>query len=133
LSYGGRKCSSLAEMGKSASPWSSDGDWLDGVSSNGGTPRSINSLLDHATPFKREASPLSGGYAAAEAVVEAMAAAEAAVAVEGEGVDGAGGAGGGYAGGDGGGGRGLHSSTFQLNMSALYGMGDVRKGLCSPC
>ena len=30
-------------------------------------------------------------------------------------------------------GRGLHSSTFQLNLSALYGIGGVRKGLCSPC
>jgi hypothetical protein len=30
-------------------------------------------------------------------------------------------------------GRGLHSSTFQLNLSALYGTGGVRKGLCSPC
>jgi hypothetical protein len=29
-------------------------------------------------------------------------------------------------------GRGLHSSTFQLNLSALYGIGGVRKGLCSP-
>ena len=29
-------------------------------------------------------------------------------------------------------GRGLQSSTFQLNLSALYGIGDVRKGLCSP-
>ena len=29
-------------------------------------------------------------------------------------------------------GRGLHSSTFQLNLSALYGIGDVRKGLCGP-
>jgi len=29
-------------------------------------------------------------------------------------------------------GRGLHSFTFQLNLSALYGMGSVRKGLCSP-
>jgi hypothetical protein len=24
--------------------------------------------------------------------------------------------------------RGLHSSTFQLNLSALYGIGDVRRG-----
>ena len=31
------------------------------------------------------------------------------------------------------GGRGLHSSTSQLNLSALCGIGDVRKGLCSPC
>jgi hypothetical protein len=31
------------------------------------------------------------------------------------------------------GGRGLHSSTSQLNLSALYGIGGVRKGLCSPC
>jgi len=30
-------------------------------------------------------------------------------------------------------GRGLHSSTFQLNLSAFYGIGGVRKGLCSPC
>ena len=30
-------------------------------------------------------------------------------------------------------GRGLHSSTFQPNLSALYGIGGVRKGLCSPC
>jgi hypothetical protein len=30
-------------------------------------------------------------------------------------------------------GRGLHSSTFQLNSSALYGIGGVRKGLCNPC
>jgi hypothetical protein len=30
-------------------------------------------------------------------------------------------------------GRGLHSSTFQLILSALYGIGGVRKGLCSPC
>ena len=29
--------------------------------------------------------------------------------------------------------RGLHSSTFQLNLSALYGIGGVRKGVCSPC
>ena len=29
--------------------------------------------------------------------------------------------------------RGLHSSTFQLNLSALYGIGGVCKGLCSPC
>jgi len=29
-------------------------------------------------------------------------------------------------------GRGLHSSTFQLNLSALYGIGGVCKGLCSP-
>ena len=29
-------------------------------------------------------------------------------------------------------GMGLHSSTFQLNLSALYGIGGVRKGLCSP-
>ena len=29
--------------------------------------------------------------------------------------------------------RGLHSPTFPLNLSALYGIGDVRKGLCSPC
>jgi hypothetical protein len=28
--------------------------------------------------------------------------------------------------------RGLHSSTFQLNLSALHGIGGVRKGLCSP-
>jgi hypothetical protein len=26
------------------------------------------------------------------------------------------------------GGRGLHSSTFQLNLSALYGIGDARRG-----
>jgi hypothetical protein len=26
------------------------------------------------------------------------------------------------------GGRGLHSSTFQLNFSALYGMGGARRG-----
>jgi len=30
-------------------------------------------------------------------------------------------------------GRGLHSSTSQLNLSALYGIGGVRQGLCSPC
>jgi hypothetical protein len=30
-------------------------------------------------------------------------------------------------------GRGAHSSSFQLNSSALYGIGGVRKGLCSPC
>jgi len=30
-------------------------------------------------------------------------------------------------------GRGLHSSTFQLNLSALHGIGGVRKGLCSLC
>ena len=29
--------------------------------------------------------------------------------------------------------RGLHSFTSQLNLSALYGIGGVRKGLCSPC
>jgi len=29
--------------------------------------------------------------------------------------------------------RGLHLSTFQLNLSALYGVEGVRKGLCSPC
>jgi len=29
--------------------------------------------------------------------------------------------------------RGLHSSTLQLNLSALYEMEDLRKGLCSPC
>jgi hypothetical protein len=30
--------------------------------------------------------------------------------------------------------RGLHSScTSQLNLSAFYGIGAVRKGLCSPC
>ena len=26
-------------------------------------------------------------------------------------------------------GRGLHSSTFQLNLSALYGIGGARKGI----
>ena len=26
------------------------------------------------------------------------------------------------------GGRGLHSSTFQLNLSALYGIGGARRG-----
>ena len=31
-------------------------------------------------------------------------------------------------GGGGGGGRGLHSSTFQLNLSALYGIGGARRG-----
>ena len=30
-------------------------------------------------------------------------------------------------------GSGLHSFTFQLNLSALYGIGVVRKELCSPC
>jgi len=30
-------------------------------------------------------------------------------------------------------GRGLHSSTFQLNLSALHGIGGARNGLCSPC
>jgi len=30
-------------------------------------------------------------------------------------------------------GRGLHSSTSRLNVSALYGIGGVRKGLGSPC
>jgi len=29
--------------------------------------------------------------------------------------------------------RGLHSSTFQLNLSACHGSGGVRKGLCSGC
>jgi len=29
-------------------------------------------------------------------------------------------------------GRGRHSSTFQLNLSALNGIGGVRNGLCSP-
>jgi len=28
--------------------------------------------------------------------------------------------------------RGLHSPTSQLNLSAFYGIGGVRKGLCSP-
>jgi len=30
-------------------------------------------------------------------------------------------------------GRGLHSFTSQLNLRALYGIGGVREGLCSPC
>jgi hypothetical protein len=30
-------------------------------------------------------------------------------------------------------GRGLHSSTVQLNLSALYGIGGARRGLRSPC
>jgi hypothetical protein len=30
-------------------------------------------------------------------------------------------------------GRGLHSSTSQLNLSALNGIGGVREGLCIPC
>jgi hypothetical protein len=30
-------------------------------------------------------------------------------------------------------GRGLHSFTSQLNLSAFYGIGGVRKGLCGPC
>jgi len=30
------------------------------------------------------------------------------------------------------GGRGLHSSTFRLNLSALYGIGDARRG-CVAC
>jgi hypothetical protein len=29
-------------------------------------------------------------------------------------------------------GRGLHSSTFQLNLSALYGIGGARRG-CVAC
>ena len=28
--------------------------------------------------------------------------------------------------------RGLHSSTFQLNLSALYGIGGARRG-CAAC
>ena len=27
----------------------------------------------------------------------------------------------------------IHSSTFQLNLSAVYGLGAVRMGSCSPC
>ena len=30
-------------------------------------------------------------------------------------------------------GRGLHAPTFQLNLSALYGIGGCALGLCSPC
>ena len=30
-------------------------------------------------------------------------------------------------------GRGFHSTTSQLNLSAFYGIGGVRKGRCSPC
>ena len=29
-------------------------------------------------------------------------------------------------------GKGLHSFTSQLNMSALYGIGGICRGLCSP-
>ena len=44
------------------------------------------------------------------------------------------GAGGGRHHGRGGaGGRGLHSSTFLLDLSALYGIGGVHKRLCSLC
>jgi len=30
-------------------------------------------------------------------------------------------------------GTGLHSSTLQLNLSALYAIGGAPQGLCSPC